>query len=99
MSKRPQNNPIKAEFSHLQAASTPWWAHSFDVFTKCVTLAILPFRMIVLAAEAVVALAFAGLLVTAYLWYQGVIPDSLVASFLAGMGERLIGIIEASGVL
>lgn len=99
MSKRPQNNPIKAEFSRLQAASTPWWAHSFDVMTKCVALAILPFRMAVLAAEAVVALAFAGLIVTAYLWYSGAISDSLVASFLAGIGDRLIGIIEASGVL
>ncbi|NTF17221.1 hypothetical protein G6L37_02095 [Agrobacterium rubi] len=99
MSKRPQNNPIKAEFSRLQSASTPWWAHSFDVFTRCVALSVLPFRMAVLAAEAVVAFAFAAVIVAGYLWYTGVIPDSTVAGILSSLGERLIGIIEASGVL
>lgn len=99
MAKRPQNNPIKAEFSRLQSASLPWWAHTFDVATRCIVLAVLPFRMIVLAAEAVVAMAFAGMIVAGYLWYTGVIADSVVASLLGGIGERLIGIIEASGVL
>lgn len=99
MSKRPQNNPIKAEFSRLQAASMPWWGHTFDVATRCVAIAVLPFRMIVLAAEALVALAFAGMIVAGYLWYTGVIADGVVASLLGGIGDRLIGIVEASGVL
>jgi hypothetical protein len=99
MSKRPQNNPIKAEFNRLQAASTPWWAHSFDVFFKCVALAVLPLRMAVLAAEALVAFSMAGLIVAIYLWWTGVIPDSAVTELLASLGERLIRIIEASGLL
>lgn len=99
MTKRPQNNPIKAEFRRLQEASTPWWAHSFDVLFKCLSLALLPFRMAVLAAEALVAFAFAALIVAAYLWYQGTIPDTVVASFLGSLGERLLGIIEAAGIM
>jgi hypothetical protein len=99
MSKRPQNNPIKAEFNRLEAASTPWWAHAFSVFGHCVSMAILPFRMAVLVAEAVVAFTFAGLVVAGYLWYKGVIPDSAVTELLAGLGNRLIAIIENSGLI
>jgi hypothetical protein len=99
MSKRPQNNPIKAEFNRLEAASTPWWAHGFSVFGRCVELAILPFRMAVLAAEAIVAFTFAGLVVAGYLWYKGVIPDAAVTELLAGLGNRLISIIENSGLI
>ncbi len=99
MSKRPQNNPIKAEFNRLEAASMPWWSHSFDVFCRCVEMAIMPFRMAILAAEAIVAFTFAGLVVAGYLWYKGIIPDSTVTELLAQIGERLIGIIESSGLL
>lgn len=99
MSKRPQNNPIKAEFNRLEAASTPWWAHAFSVFTRCAALAVLPFRMAVLAAEAIVAFTFAGLVVAGYLWWQKIIPDSVVTELLGKLGERIIGIIESSGIL
>jgi hypothetical protein len=97
--KRPQNNPIKAEFNRIEAASTPWWANAFSVFSTCVTLAILPFRMVVLAAEAIVALTFAGLIAVVYLWYNGMIPDSTVTELLGSLGNRLIGIIENSGLI
>lgn len=99
MSKRPQNNPIKAEFNRLEAASTPWWAHTFSVLARCVTLAVLPFRMAVLAAEAVVAFTFAGLVVAAFLWYKEIIPDSAVTELLVSLGNRLIAIIENSGLI
>lgn len=99
MSKRPQNNPIKAEFNRLEAASTPWWAHAFSVFGRCFAMAFLPFRMAVLAAEAVVAFTFAGIVVAGFLWYKGVIPDSAVTELLAALGNRLIAIIENSGLI
>lgn len=99
MSKRPQNNSVRSEFNRLEAASSPWWARSFEVAARCVELAILPFRMFVLAAEAVVAVSFASLVIAGYLWWKGIITDSFVAEQLTVVGARLIAIIEASGLI
>lgn len=99
MSKRPQNTSVKSEFNRLEAASTPWWSHSFMVFSKCLELAVLPFRMFVLAAEAVVAVTFASLIIAGYLWYTKVIPDNFIVEILSSVGTRLITIIETSGII
>lgn len=99
MSKRPPNSSVRSEFNRLEAASTPWWAQSFAVMSRCVDLAILPFRVFVLAAEAVVAVTFAALIVTGYLWYTKVIPDTVVVDVLTSVGTRLLAIVEASGLI
>lgn len=97
--KRPQNNSVKAEFNRLEAASSPWWAQAFDVFYKCVMIAILPLRIAVLLAEAAVAFAFVAFGVTLYLVYMEIIPDSVIAQQLSYVGGRILGIIQSSGVI
>jgi hypothetical protein len=97
--KRPQNNSVKAEFNRIEAASTPWWAHGFSVFFKCIMIAVLPLRIAVLIAEAAVAFAFVAFGVTLYLVYKQIIPDSFVAEQLSYVGGRLLGIVQSSGVL
>lgn len=98
MSKRPPS-PVRNEFSRLEGAASPWWAAAPTVAWQCIQVAILPLRLFVLAAEAVVAASFAGIIVAVALWWKGYIPDSLVAEHLGAVGSRLLGIIQSSGIL
>lgn len=98
MSKRPPST-VRNEFSRLEAASQPWWAQAPSVAWRCVQIAILPLRLYVLLAEALVTTTFAAVIVLAFLLYKGYIPDSVVAEQLGYVGNRVLGIVQASGIL
>jgi hypothetical protein len=98
MTKRPPS-PVRNEFSRLEGASLPWWAVAPSVAWRCIQIAILPLRLYVLIAEAIVTTTFASIIIFLYLLYKGYIPDALVAEQLGIVGNRILGIVQASGIL
>ena len=98
MSKNPQSS-VRNEFNRLEAASLPWWSQALPVLVACVSFAVMPLKLAVLAAEAVVAFAFAGLAAAVAAWWLGYIPDATVAQQMGILGERLLRIVESSGLI
>lgn len=96
--RRP-NGGAGARLARIEAAASPWWAAAPFVAVSCARAALLPIRAVVMAADAVVALAFVALGGAALLWWHGWISDAAVSGFLGKLGERALGIVRASGVL
>lgn len=96
---RPQSNGVREELSRIEAASSPWWAALPSVASKCAAAVIAPFRLVVLAAEAVVAVTFAGAIAVAAAWWTGRISDQAVAEVMGAVGKRLLSIAQSSGVI
>lgn len=98
MTKRP-TSAVRNEFSRLEGASLPWWALAPSVAWRCIQIVLLPLRLYVLLAEAIVTTTFAAIIVFTYLLWKGYIPDALVAEQLGVVGNRILGIVQASGIL
>jgi len=90
---------VKAELMRIEASSLPWWGQAPHVAKACLQVAILPLRVVSMAADAAVSLSFVGLGAAIYLWWSGRIADETVANLLGQIGNRLLGIVKSSGLI
>jgi hypothetical protein len=65
----------------------------------CLTVASPPLKLNALAADTAVSLCFLAVFGSVGLWYAGYIPDQTVADILGSIGERLLAILEGTGLL
>ncbi len=75
----------------------PWYFDAPAVLYACARLSLLPFNIVVRAAEAAVALAVLGLIGVIYGWYAGMIHDQDVIAVLRPVGQRILAMIQQSG--
>ncbi|AOG02781.1 hypothetical protein [Bosea sp. RAC05] len=96
----------KLRSGHAQADSAadailergrPWYFDAPSVLQACARITLLPFSIVIRAAEAAVALAVLGLIGIAYGWYSGLIHDQDVIVFLRPIGQRILAMIQQSG--
>jgi len=99
VAKTKQQATVRMEFDRLAAAGRPWWAEAPDIAAKCLAMVVAPIRYAAIVAELAVSLSFLVVVGSALLWWYGYIPDAVVAEFLGNLGERLLSIIETSGLI
>lgn len=97
--KTPARSSARNDLDRIEATGTPWWAHAPSVAMTCATVIAAPFRALALVADTAVSLCFLAVLGSVGLWYAGYIPDQTVAQILGSVGERLLAILEGTGLL
>lgn len=100
--KRPvirQGNNVKSELEKIVAVGRPWWSEAPDVVHKCLTLIFAPIRLLALLLDIIVSMAFISFFGAIALWWFGYISDEFVAKFISSLGDRVLSIIQSSGVL
>lgn len=83
----------------MGASPDPWWFAAPKIFERALHVVFLPFKLLVMACEVAVSVAFTGMLAVIVLWWFKVIPDSEVWMFISGLSERLQGIAKGAGLL
>lgn len=83
----------------LGASPPPWWFAAPIIFERAFHMIFLPLKLLVMACEIVVSLAFTGMLAVVALWWFKIIPDSEVWILISGLSERLQGIAKGAGLL
>lgn len=92
--------PVKSDQRISQTVVVdPWWGKFPDILWKCSLVVISPIRFALFIADAVVSLTFVALIGAIGLWYFGYIPDALIAKYVGDLGNRIISILNATGVL
>jgi hypothetical protein len=97
--RKPPGNPVAALSNTVSATARPWWADGFSVAATCAKVLFFPLKLVSQIAQTAVELAFVAVFVAFGLWYLGYIPDEQVARILGELGNRGLGIIQASGIL
>jgi hypothetical protein len=65
----------------------------------CLTVIAAPFKALAIVADTAVSLCFLAVFGALGLWYTGYIPDEEVAQVLGAVGQRLLAILEGTGLL
>jgi len=97
--RKPVGNPLQGLMDTTQAAGRPWWSETFYVAVVCMKLIYVPVKVIGDVANTLVALAFIGVFAVLGLTMVGYIPDAVVVKYLAMVGDRVLSLIQASGLL
>lgn len=100
--KRPvirQGSNVKSELDKIVAVGRPWWSEAPEVVHKCLTLIFAPIRLLAMLLDIVVSMTFISVFGTVALWWFGYISDEFVAKFISSIGDRVLSIIQSSGVL
>lgn len=97
--KAPPRSSARNDLNRIEATGSPWWANAPSVAMTCLTVAVAPFKLLALAADTAVSLCFLAVFGAVGLWYTGYIPDQTVADILGSVGERLLSILEGTGLL
>jgi hypothetical protein len=83
----------------LGASPAPWWFAAPKILERAIHVIFLPLKLLVMACEIAVSVAFTGMLAIVALWWFKVIPDSEVWIFISSLSERLQGIAKGAGLL
>nr|WP_250807211.1 hypothetical protein [Neorhizobium tomejilense] len=97
--KTPPRSSARNDLDRIETASTPWWANTPSVAMNCLSIAAVPFNFLSRAASTAVDLCFLAVVATVALWWTGHIPQETVVSVLGDVGQRILGILEGSGLL
>jgi hypothetical protein len=97
--RKPPANPLQPLIDAGTAVSKPWWAESFSVAVFCFKALYLPIRLIGDIANTLVALAFVMVFGVVGLFVAGYIPDAVVVKYLGLLGDRILSIVQSSGLL
>lgn len=97
--RKPAGSPIQGLVNATQAAGRPWWADAFSVGTICAKAIYAPVRIIGDIANTLVAVTFVGVFAIIGLILAGYIPDAVVVKYLAMVGDRVLELVQASGLL
>jgi hypothetical protein len=97
--RKPVGNPLQGLVNATQAAGRPWWGEAFYVASICVKTIYVPLKVIGEVANTLVALTFVGVFTLVGLVAAGYIPDAVIIKYLAMVGDRVLSLVQASGLL
>jgi hypothetical protein len=97
--RKPVGNPLQGLVNATQAAGRPWWAETFYVAAVCAKTIYAPVRIVGDVANTLVALTFVGVFALVGLVLAGYIPDAVIVKYLSMVGDRVLSLIQASGLL
>ncbi|MBY3155524.1 hypothetical protein HFO56_24665 [Rhizobium laguerreae] len=97
--KTPARSSARNDLDRIEATGNPWWAQAPSVAMTCLTVTVIPLKLLALAADTAVSVCFLAVFGSVGLWYIGYIPDQTVAEVLGSVGQRLLGILEGTGLL
>lgn len=97
--RNPSGNPLQVLIDANSSAGKPWWSEALGVFVICCKAAYLPLRLIGEIANTLVALAFIGVFGIVGMFIAGYIPDAVVVKYLSMVGDRILSIVQSSGLL
>jgi hypothetical protein len=97
--RKPVGNPVQGLVDTTRAAGRPWWAEAFYVAAVCAKLIYMPVKIIGDVANTLVALIFVGVFSLIGLVAGGYIPDAVVIKYLAMVGDRVLSLVQASGLI
>lgn len=97
--RKPVGNPLQGLVNATQAAGRPWWAEAFYVAAICAKTIYVPFKVIGDVANTLVALTFVGVFAVIGLIIAGYIPDAVIVKYLSMVGDRVLSLVQASGLL
>jgi hypothetical protein len=83
----------------IGASPAPWWFAAPKIFERAFHVVFMPFKLLVMACEVAVSVAFTGMLALVALWWFKIIPDSEVWIFISSLSERVQGIAKGAGLL
>ena len=90
---------VKSDLNRIASVGRPWWSEAPEIAHKCLVLIFAPFRFAVMALDMLVSMVFLSFFGLIGLWWLGYISDSTVAHFIGALGNRVLSIIQSSGVL
>lgn len=94
-----QGQTVKPDLNRIASVGRPWWSEAPEIAHKCLVLIFSPFRFAAMALDMLVSLVFLSFFGVIGLWWLGYISDATVAHFIGSLGNRVLSIIQSSGVL
>lgn len=96
--KRPAQT-VRPDLNKIEAVGRPWWAEAPEIAHKCLLLIFAPFKLVAALMDMLVSMIFLSVFAVIGLWWMGYIPDATISQFIEILGNRVLGIIQKSGVL
>jgi hypothetical protein len=87
------------DLRRIEAVGRPWWAEAPRAFLAVGQVFLLPFRAAAATADAIVSFTFVAIIAAIAGVLTGYIPDATVANVLGVVGDRLLAILQSSGLL
>lgn len=97
--RKPVGNPLQTLVNATHAAGKPWWAEAFSVAVICGKIMYMPVRIIGDLANALVAITFVGVFAVVGMVFGGYIPDEVIVKYLTMVGDRVLSLVQTSGLL
>lgn len=96
---RKNGQNVARELQEIVTVGRPWWFEAPEIAHKCLILIFAPIRLLAVLLDIIVSLTFVSLFGVITLWWFGYIPDEVVANYISSFGDRVLSIIQESGVL
>lgn len=96
---QPSDRSRRQAADRVREAQSPWYFSAPKVLLACAKLTFAPFALLVKVAELCMALVVIGIVVVGAAWYLGYITDTEVMGALKPLGDRLLGMVQAAGLL
>lgn len=99
---RPEVRPLRTQRQRsldIAEVGRPWFFAAPSIMVWCAKIAFLPFNMAVKIAELVLAGVILGIVGIAAAWYFHLLSDQEVMLALKPVGDRLLQMVQAAGVL
>ena len=87
------------DLRRIEAVGRPWWAEAPRTFLSALHVFLMPFRAVAAVADAVVSFTFVAVIAAVAGVLSGYIPDETVANVLGAVGDKLLAILQSSGLL
>lgn len=90
---------VRPDLNKIEAVGRPWWSEAPEIAHKCLILIFAPFRFAATLIDMLVSIVFLSIFGVIGLWWMGYISDAAISQFIEVLGNRVLGIIQKSGVL